>query len=696
MKANQRDTIGFWLIALSCFTTALISGGAFAERGEQGAGKVQAFEPAAAVKGWLLAHRPDAAVQGARDYVDNLPLTGQTVHRVKTLSPKGQPISIAFDGYGNMLADGGSALLLAEKKAQWKQHGAIREELWQLRMQAKDTDVLPVAIWLRADEPVAEKQVLLDSPNGLVQYEAAREEARGAALVEFAKKYAAVGGYELSPVEGAPAVVVDLTPMQIDELAWANVVGWMDVRKENQPYSSCTRTNWVDSLAAGSSSTGFDASDVRICLIEYDKVHATNNLGSAIAAQNGSGLDYGDAAVHARLTAGSIRSTSTPYGTGSGATLDISTWRGNSNPAPAFYWCGAERQDRIWNFSYSCNDALCMALLSYWSKTSPYPVITVPAGNGGSACTVTNKSYNTVTVGSVDDEGTSGRTDDSYVSTSCYSNPTMSAYGTTYTDWELPNVVAPAAADSTHAPQIDGYSSNELGPSCDVGTSSASAAVAGIVGQMFEANATDLNDWPERVRALLMCSADVDTNYVRISLVDQVDDTEGVGEVNATLATQFAASSNKMATGNTAAARGFDGGYMTAINTPNYNFLTGYYTARASTVTSTTKLRVILTWDASAGSANNCTNTSSASSVACDAQQLDADLDLYIYRHSDGEPMGACSFSATSNWEVVQFGVADGLEANVDYDIKIYAYHWYNNSTFYGIAWNFGDYPLAN
>jgi len=445
---------------------------------------VPSFAASASVKPWVQAHRPDVDLaRDVRDYVDELPLTDETVHRIKALSPKGQPISIAFNRNGKLLADGGASLMLAEKKAHWQQHGAIRDELWQLRMDSEYLDVLPV-------------------------------------------------------------------------------------------------------------------------------------------------------------------------------------------------------------------DALCMSLLTYWSKTSPYPTITVAAGNGTNGCAVKNKSYNTITVGSVDDEGTASRTDDSYAINSCFGNPTMSAYSTTYTDWELPNVVAPGAADSSNAPQVDGYSTG----SCDAGTSTASAAVAGVVGQMFEANLTDLDRWPERVRALLMCSADVDTNGVRISLTDQVDDTEGVGEVNATLATQFAASSNKKTTGNTAVARGFDGDGMAATTTPNYNFLAGVYTARASSssVTSTTKLRVILTWDASAGSSNNCTNTSSAASVACDAQQLDADIDLYVYRHSDGQPMGVASVSATSNWEVVQFGVAEGLQADVDFDIKIYAYQWYNSSTYYGIAWNFGDYPLSN
>jgi hypothetical protein len=88
------------------------------------------------------------------------------------------------------------------------------------------------------------------------------------------------------------------------------------------------------------------------------------------------------------------------------------------------------------------------------------------------------------------------------------------------------------------------------------------------------------------------------------------------------------------------------------------------------------RLRVVLSWDATA----TCSDPSLGT---CSNDVLDADLDLYVYRKSDGQLMGYSVTSANS-YEFVEFDADPAAE----YEIKIYAYSWTSASTYFGLAWD--------
>jgi hypothetical protein len=219
-----------------------------------------------------------------------------------------------------------------------------------------------------------------------------------------------------------------------------------------------------------------------------------------------------------------------------------------------------------------------------------------------------------------------------------------------------------------------------------------------------------LNAWPEPIRALLICSADqdVDTTAGQFSTWDGIDDRGGAGEVNGQLAVQMADPANKHSPDGIGTWRGHD--YLDLRNAPLCDIVNNnppgcnwgsvpagtmwnhyYHVKWDPAVTgnpslANPKMRVALTWDAHV----SCTNVTTQDAACTDdaSHFIDADIDMYVYRHSNGQ-MVAHSTTSYSNWEFVEFVP----EAGVDYDVKLFvASAWWAPYTYMGIAWNTATY----
>jgi len=162
---------------------------------------------------------------------------------------------------------------------------------------------------------------------------------------------------------------------------------------------------------------------------------------------------------------------------------------------------------------------------------------------------------------------------------------------------------------------------------------------------------------------------------------DSVDDQDGSGEVRGDLAVSMSASSIHVNGGNTAVAAGYDYGSLSSSDPAEGDDYSEVY--HAKTTSSGTKLRAVLVWDAS----TSCTNITVPDGESCTTSTLDADVDLYVYRHSDSA-LVAYSDTYASNYEFIEFAA----DANTEYDIKVYAYHWFGSSTYFGLSWLFSTY----
>lgn len=616
----------------------------------------------AAASAWLQSAHPGSDPTDVHVSIHDLPFTGAAVWTVKGLDrASGLALANAFDAQGNQLADRGEKLVAAEWAARWTARGGIRDPLWSKLAEMAPGQTLPVSIWLRTDEPDVNKELLVNDIFAAANDMYLRAVAHATAKAKFIGEFRTFSQHQLDDQPSAPLMMADLTKAEILAIAKSRSVGWIDVREVPVAQSS---TIWVDSLMASAGSSGKDGSGEAVCVMEryLPSSEATLTIRSR-QQPNGTTDD------HARIVVGAVRSSAGVAGTGSGAYIDVA----NSNNTPLsgqMAFCGGGVVlDYIWNYSWNCDTSTCRGLVDYWTMIGPYPTITLAGGNLPNAPTrdtTLGTAYNAVVVGGIDDKGTSSRSDDSMWF--------MNADLNYLSDWELPNLVAPAAGVVT-----DGLDPGNGG----IGTSVAAPMVAGIAAQIHQTN-NDLRPWPEATRAILMCSANRDVDGGRLSLVDSIDDRDGAGEANATLAVQLASASNKVTVGNTPVARGIDYQYFSPAYAPSGTTYSGKYYMK--TTESSKRARVVFTWDAHA----TCTNWSSSSNLtppACDAQVLDADLDIQVYDETDSDWKGI-SNTTNGNWEFVEF-VA---EPDHVYRVEIVAYNWFNASTYYGIAWNFDEY----
>lgn len=234
---------------------------------------------------------------------------------------------------------------------------------------------------------------------------------------------------------------------------------------------------------------------------------------------------------------------------------------------------------------------------------------------------------------------------------------------------ELPNLVAPAKGIDA-----EGYTGD--------GTSLAAPQVTGAAAQLMQRDST-LENWGEAVRAILMAGADEDVHGGRLSLTDGVDDRDGAGLLNVDRSLQIAASRTPPWTpGNWPVQQGFNYGTIYASTTPAGTWFSSMW--KVPHVMTGGRLRGVLTWNAS----STCTNPH-LDTFSCLASQLQANLNLYVYRDSDGSLVGS-STSVADNYEVVEFATAPGEV----YSIHIHVQSWSDTFTFFGIAWSQGQFNL--
>jgi hypothetical protein len=191
------------------------------------------------------------------------------------------------------------------------------------------------------------------------------------------------------------------------------------------------------------------------------------------------------------------------------------------------------------------------------------------------------------------------------------------------------------------------------------GTSAATPVTASIAALLMSENAS-LKIWPEAIRAILLATA----NYQRADSANwsrSADGKDGTGLTNAYFADLAA---RKRETSTTAQFRAHDYGLMSAAD-----FSGGFYekTWKAKTHTTSSRIRVALTWNS---------KTTGASSV------LDADLDLWVY--DPDMHLVAWSSSWDSSHEFVEFTPSK----TGAYTIKVRGYSVPDDFwSYYGVAW---------
>jgi hypothetical protein len=337
------------------------------------------LRPTAEVQGWLARVLPDTHLDSVKDQVTGLPFTGQTLHEVKArdlaadASGQPHPVHTAFDGNGNLLEDGGKALLDAEATARWQARGGIQPDLWDHLGQVPPGSKIPVAIWLRSDEPVNPPRDEFKNPYAVAADRVDRVLAHGQAFQAFKSQASQFADVEWHATGGAPVVTGELTPEQVRGVAWLPQVGWIDWVRPVEPQGNLT--SWYNSALAAPSLTGKYGSGLNVCVLENKAPQSPNSTisGSGWGTSPASGENFADYldglglqagnlndayGRHSRSVIGALQTSSSPNGFAPSSRILLANFL-----VPGFEvgadWCAADNQyygtTYIWNDSNACD-----------------------------------------------------------------------------------------------------------------------------------------------------------------------------------------------------------------------------------------------------------------------------------------------------------------------------------------------------
>jgi putative cell wall-binding protein len=535
---------------------------------------------------------------------------------------------------------------------------------------------LPVAVWVEADAGAAVSEVIgrhpevewlgdrpvLDDLEAMRAVRAELWEARRAAYAEaqasVIEQVEALGGSVAYASTGAPVLFVDLPAGQVDDLAGRSGVVSLGLEQRWTPQMSSAGPTVEANWTSGAEDSG---SGVRVAVVEYHNVRGSGDLSGTLAASHSTSgrLAYTSSGQfdHPTWVAGAIASQSSTYrGVAPGARI-VSSGTGGYTPSLAYDRAVVAAAD--WAIAPSGGDAdvVNTSLVQdtgtgaeearrYFDSIAweggRLPVSA--AGNyvNRNSWTVGSPGtgWNVLTVGGIDDRGSTARGDDRVWNASgngsCYLDPPGTAWNA-HGDFNKPNLVGPAVGVRT---------ANGLHAS---GTSVATPIVSGIAAQII-ARRPQLGTLPEATRAILTASA---IHHVPLANGAVSADHEGAGMANAKWANRILNSGD-----------GTWGGHAVGVIGP------GDTPTASISVRAGDRVRVALAWSS---------HTSGASDLG-KADALRSDLDLRVVQ-PDGRVSGSWSFDNSYEW--VEFTAARSGTATIsvphdrfETDAERYALAW--------------------
>lgn len=543
-------------------------------------------------------------------------------------------------------------LLAEERSLHYQTYGSMQVELYRV-VEEGDQDTIPVLIKLNVPEKRIDKSRFHSKMFSERGSEAEAQEVMKRLKQRTAKIFSATLGELELEIPGqisqsGPFVSTQLSPDAIIKLSRDPRIAFIGLDKEEIvldyptiPQSlPTTRTNKVHSY--GTKGVG-----VKIAVLESGGL-TENQCNFNISAIEIPGAPPDSHMTRSVAIIGNRYNNGLCNGIWEGYAPDATVLIANhSDYTQAYDWAKTQGANVITMSWHYLSEETAGGLHSrdiffdYAATHYPYPSVFTSAGNGAPGDYASGKGYNFFGVANILNDGDGNRCNDAISTSSSWKNPT-SPHG----DREVPEIASPG-------------SRHELLDTSFGGTSAATPVTASIAALLMSKN-NDLKIWPEAIRAILAATANYQdgdgSNWSKYS-----DGKDGTGMTNSRYAYYTA---GKRETTDTSQFRAHDYGSMR-----DSDFTGGFFnkTWKAYTTTTSSRIRVALTWNS---------KTDLASSV------LDADLDLLVY--DPDMNLVAWSTSWDDNLEFVEFvPVKTG-----DYTIKIRGFSvpvdfW----NYYGIAW---------
>lgn len=560
-------------------------------------------------------------------------------------------------------------VLLIEEATRRVKFGSLTPELAAKLQSSSPSEPQTIGIWARYHLTYPDKDTL--DPAGISALAARVDAAVGTAFAPVAC-FLQSRGHAIHEIGGSPLIRATVPTSALTSLARHPSVAL--VAQDGWPGSTPQPTGTSGSSTAWHSTVRaflagfFSSGDEPIGINEGCQPDDYSKLVVEQVADP-QACTYG----HSRQVAMFIRNTGTPPGVNPGARIFVAAgyFLGSGLEPDAEQWM-LRRGVRIVNWSYLAN--LMPGGLGPWDmkfdfliKNPPFPLWVSAAGNAGDApskVTVGNRAMNALIVGGSDDRGTTTISDDTIANFSSWGNPPS-----TFGDYELPHLVAPAVALEVAGVPTEG-------------TSMSTPMVSGSLGYAYARDPSHFQLWPEAARAVAMATAvhgllgqppffpEPPFTFVGRGL----DLRQGGGLLHTTFMTLLADPLRHKAPG----SPGIDGGRdaRALVFARDFDPVTLQSNFAWNLVASVAgQMRVVIAFDSTAGGCNEIGNY-------CGNDFLDADLDVFVRRGSSG-PLVCGSFSYASSWEGCEFEV----KAGEGFTVRLLKWFAPSPSTFLGIAW---------
>ena len=567
---------------------------------------------------------------------------------------QGQAYKLLVDLRSGRVETDISASLAAEARAHQSRYGKLQPTLYKLLQGLKkDDDTLPVAIWmatspgkslaeqqttafeaLAAKYPQARAAIERDTkPMDVSDRElrqrieadytalmAAQAKTRISSLVTELKQR----GFATATYAGMPSFTAVLPKRVILELAQRSDISaiYLTETEAQLELDSAVPTT----LAPIVWTRGITGNGVTIAILENGNVDPNNSFlhHAPISRTTSAGIQN-----HTTWIASDAASFHGTYrGMAHGATVISAGHEASQADFVAGLQWAFNQGTSIINISegYEADNNVNWLdrAVDYWARNN-FRVIIKSAGNTGGSMTTPGKAWNVITVGAADDNNNTDWSDDRMWSDSAYVNPISP-----HSDREKPEVVAVGA-------NVVSLGIGNAVPSPSSGTSHAAPQVAGLVALLIHRN-SDLFNWPEAVKAIIMASATHNITGPTTIVRGQGDLHDGAGAINAALADTVAQLRADSAT--TCYVPCWWGQWINSSNLPVNTDLERTFYANQGNL-----LRIAIAWWAHADAPGN----------GYSFDRLDTDLDLRIKDPNNQYMSGVNSLSWDNNFEIVEF-----------------------------------------